>query len=146
MSSPHVAGTAALIMAARPGWRNRRTRKQLADTADDLGLPGRDPWYGYGMVDAAEAAARARPAPYADFGYTCTALACEFDATASYDPGGSIVDYRWDFGDGHTGSGVTSSHAYLAPDVYTVVLTVTDDGGATVRSAQDVVLSEDGGG
>jgi subtilisin family serine protease len=146
MSSPHVAGTAALVMAARPGWRNRRTRKQLQDTADDLGLPGRDAWYGYGMVDADEAAARSHPAPHVGLSYSCTELVCEFDATASFDPGGSIVDYEWEFGDGHTGSGVTASHRYLVPNVYTVVLTVTDDGGATVRRLQEVVVTDDGGG
>ena len=59
MASPHVAGTAALFIAA--GVTDVRT--QLQTTADDLGDPGRDPQYGYGLVDADEAAASAPPPP-----------------------------------------------------------------------------------
>ena len=57
MASPHVAGTAALILAANPDWTNDQVRAQLQATADDLGATGWDPQYGFGLVDAAEAAA-----------------------------------------------------------------------------------------
>ena len=57
MASPHAAGTAALILAANPGWTNDQVRAQLRATADDLGDTGWDPHYGFGLVDAAEAAA-----------------------------------------------------------------------------------------
>ncbi|MFQ6107231.1 MAG: NosD domain-containing protein [Thermoplasmata archaeon] len=53
-----------------------------------------------------------------------------FDGTGSHDPDGSIVSYEWDFGCGHVGSGVTTSHAYGKAGVYDVCLTVTDDDGA----------------
>jgi subtilisin family serine protease len=56
MASPHLAGTAALVLAAYPGWSNADVRTQLQNTADELGEPGRDPWYGFGLVDADEAA------------------------------------------------------------------------------------------
>ena len=58
MASPHVAGTAALVLvwAANLGWTNDDVRAQLQDTADDLGASGRDSLYGYGLVNAAEAA------------------------------------------------------------------------------------------
>ncbi|MCJ7789365.1 MAG: S8 family serine peptidase [Candidatus Atribacteria bacterium] len=56
MASPHVAGTAALVWAANPGWSNEEVRIQLRDTADDLGATGWDSKYGYGLVDADEAA------------------------------------------------------------------------------------------
>lgn len=51
MASPHVAGVVAL-MIANGGY----SRDTLVSTADDLGEPGRDPKYGYGLVNAAAAA------------------------------------------------------------------------------------------
>jgi subtilisin len=61
MASPHVAGTAALVIGAGVadtngnGRINDEVRQILIDTANDLGNPGRDTWYGYGLVDAAAA-------------------------------------------------------------------------------------------
>ena len=56
MASPHAAGAAALVLAANPGWSNEQVRAQLQSTAEDLGAAGRDPWYGFGLVDADQAA------------------------------------------------------------------------------------------
>ena len=55
MASPHAAGTAALIIAAGYVTSAGDVRQRLQDTADDLGDPGRDNQYGYGLVDADEA-------------------------------------------------------------------------------------------
>ncbi|MBI2621547.1 MAG: S8 family serine peptidase [Candidatus Levybacteria bacterium] len=52
MASPHVAGTAALVIKA--GFDDVRGR--MNSTAVDLGSSGRDKHYGYGRVDAAAAA------------------------------------------------------------------------------------------
>ena len=41
------------------------------------------------------------------------------------------MSYAWDYGDGTTGSGSSSSHTYGASGDYTVSLRVTDDAGAT---------------
>ena len=52
-----------------------------------------------------------------------------FEASASYDPeGGTITKYEWNFGDGASGTGVTPTHIYTEPGVYTVTLTVWDAG------------------
>ncbi len=66
-----------------------------------------------------------------------------FDASASSDFKGSITDYAWDFGDGNTGSGVTTTHTYTANNTYTVTLTVTDDSGATNATSQSVYIGEE---
>jgi len=54
-----------------------------------------------------------------------------FDASASYDPDGSIISYSWEFGDSTTGSGKTATHAYTDAGSYTVTLTVADNDGST---------------
>jgi len=56
-------------------------------------------------------------------------LAVQFDGSGSFDSDGAIAAYRWDFGDGNTGSGVSPSHIYETNDIFTVTLTVTDDMG-----------------
>jgi PKD repeat protein len=73
-------------------------------------------------------------APVAEAGVDQTIIlgeTAEFDGSDSYDPDGVIVSYEWDFGDGHTGSGVTTTHEYGAAGDYTVTLTVTDDDDAS---------------
>jgi len=52
-----------------------------------------------------------------------------FDASDSYDPDGTIVDYFWDFGDGSYASGKIVTHRYATTGTFTVTLNVTDDGG-----------------
>jgi PKD domain/Putative Ig domain/FlgD Ig-like domain len=49
-----------------------------------------------------------------------------FDGTGSTDPEGDALTYTWDFGDGNTGAGATTSHLYSIPGVYGVTLTVND--------------------
>lgn len=54
-SSPITAGVIALMMAANPTMKNTSIEKALYSTAKDLGTKGRDPYYGYGRVNAAAA-------------------------------------------------------------------------------------------
>lgn len=49
-----------------------------------------------------------------------------FDASGS---SGNIASYKWDFGDGTTGTGVICSHSYYETGTYTVNLTATDAAG-----------------
>jgi len=68
-----------------------------------------------------------------------------FDGSDSFDPDGEIASWAWDFGDGTTGEGEVTTHAYDRPGRYTVTLTVTDDEGAT-DSTTLVVQVRGGGG
>ena len=66
-----------------------------------------------------------------------------FDASASSDNVG-IINYEWDFGDGTTATGRTSTHIYLDPGTYSVTLTVTDKAGNNAtESATITVLMRD---
>lgn len=55
MSTPHVSGVAALAKTLRPGLDNQQLRLRLRDAARDLGSPGMDASFGYGLADAAAA-------------------------------------------------------------------------------------------
>ncbi|MDH7506658.1 MAG: PKD domain-containing protein [Candidatus Thermoplasmatota archaeon] len=54
----------------------------------------------------------------------------EFNGSLSYDLDGKIVEYTWVFGDGATGTGEITTHAYLAPGEYKVELKVKDNRGS----------------
>ncbi len=62
------------------------------------------------------------------------------DGSASQDADGSIVDYRWDLGDGETASGIQVRHQYQAGGGYPVTLRVIDDTPAENNSAVDKIL------
>jgi len=61
MACPHVAGAAALIWRSKIDpefdsnsdgyWQNTEVRAKLRDWALDLGDPGRDDYYGYGLIN-----------------------------------------------------------------------------------------------
>lgn len=61
-----------------------------------------------------------------------------FDASSSSDPDGTIVNYEWDFGDGNTGAGKVTTHAYGEAGTYAVTLTVTDNDGLTKTATKSV--------
>ena len=84
--------------------------------------------------------------PTASFTFSCTNLACTFNAGGSSDTDGTIGSYAWTFGDGTSGSGVAPSKTYTAGGSYTVALTVTDDDNATGATSQVVTVSAPGAG
>ena len=76
--------------------------------------------------------------PVSSFTATCTGLTCTFDGSASTDADGTVTGYAWNFGDGSTANGVTTTHTYPAAGPETVTLTVTDNSGATGASSKQV--------
>ncbi|MEZ5249826.1 MAG: PKD domain-containing protein, partial [Ilumatobacteraceae bacterium] len=84
----------------------------------------------------------ANQTPLASFTTSTSPLEIDVDASGSSDPDGTIVSYAWDFGDGASGSGATTSHTYAAAGTYTVGLVVTDDDGATATISQEVLVPD----
>ncbi|MEW5827239.1 MAG: PKD domain-containing protein [Candidatus Bipolaricaulota bacterium] len=67
-----------------------------------------------------------------------------FDASASSDPDGTIVDYIWSFGDGTTGDGVLVSHEYTTAGGSgwkpQITLIVVDDDGASSSISHEILV------
>jgi PKD repeat protein len=78
-------------------------------------------------------------APNADFTWTANYTEVSFiDASSDFD--GSVVGWSWGFGDGNGSSAQDPVHTYASGDDYTVVLTVTDNHGATDFISQVVTV------
>jgi len=94
----------------------------------------------------AEGAQPANQSPVASFSFTPVSPKAgdevTFDASASRDPDGSIVSYRWDFGDGVEGTGKIVKHVFAQEGTYTVTLTVTDNSGLSRSLSQEVTISK----
>jgi PKD repeat protein len=80
--------------------------------------------------------------PTANFTASCTALSCSFDASSSTAPGDSITSYSWNFGDGNTGSGQTTSHPYGSANTYNVQLTINTSKGNNATVTKAVTVSD----
>lgn len=143
MACPHVSGAAALCIAAGVG----DVRGQLIATADDLGDPEWDPWYGHGLVDADEAAGAdgsdnppqvtiTNPPDFAIVSGTVSVT-----ASANDDNGVTQVEFFVDA----ASIGVDTSTPYTVPwdsttvadGFYTITATVTD---TTEQTASDSIL------
>ncbi|TFH22669.1 MAG: hypothetical protein E4H03_07910, partial [Myxococcales bacterium] len=55
MAAPHVAGTAALLLAANPALTAEQVRQALRASSDDVAAPGFDVESGYGRINAGRA-------------------------------------------------------------------------------------------
>jgi subtilisin len=115
-ASPHVAGTAALVIASGVT-SNIAVRERLQTTADDLGANGRDNLYGYGLVDADEAAGGTPPPPPPS---THDVAVTSVSAPGSVTQGNTVT------------VGVTVANQGTASESFTVSLR---DGGSTIGSS-----------
>ena len=74
--------------------------------------------------------------PQAEFEVHCNDLTCTF-SDRSKDDDGTIVSWRWDFGDGGTSTERNPSHSYQTAGRYQVRLTVTDNDGASAGKTHE---------
>lgn len=63
MAAPHVSGLAALVWSMCPNLTNAEVQDVIENTADDLGPPGWDIYYGWGRINALAAVEAAEPPP-----------------------------------------------------------------------------------
>jgi thermitase len=152
MATPVVAGAAALVLDSigddpivlSPSLRDD-VINAILNNADHSGILGQNmlAWTQHGRLNlqAALTGGGENIPPVAAFTYSCNGLTCDFDASDSNDPDGSIVSYAWNFGDSNTGSGMMPIHTY-SDGTYDVILTVTDDDVATDTNSQSVTVSE----
>jgi len=75
--------------------------------------------------------------------YACGAVT--FDASASFNSYGSIINYTWDFGDGNTTTTTSPviTHVYVIPSSYNVTLMVTDEFGLKNSTVTSLTILED---
>ncbi|MFE3846059.1 PKD domain-containing protein [Thermoplasmatota archaeon] len=59
--------------------------------------------------------------------YEIVNIPIEFNGSQSYDSDGTIIEYLWDFGDGHTGTGKIVDHEYENIGKYNISLKVKDN-------------------
>jgi subtilisin family serine protease len=64
MACPHAVGAAALVWAVSPNSTNHNVATAIEQTAKDLGTAGQDTVYGYGLVNAYDAAKQLNPAVF----------------------------------------------------------------------------------
>jgi thermitase len=55
MASPHVTALAALIRSTNPSLKNTEVYEIMRKSARDLGSPGKDKYFGYGLIDVVQA-------------------------------------------------------------------------------------------
>ena len=65
-----------------------------------------------------------------------------FDASTSTSPANNpIASYLWDFGDGTTGTGRATSHAYSRGGTYVVTLTISDSVGRAAQATRSIIVA-----
>jgi subtilisin len=165
MAAPHVAGVAALMLAANPALGPEKVRELIQgtgecpdgteNTASSGPCSSQGQWFGdpdgiaEPMVNAPRAAASAGDPPVVDdpepdhalevdFTYECPDLTCTFSDTSHIGDDLDGVSHSWDFGDGNgaTGPGPVT-HAFGDGGTFEVTLTVT----TTTDDGMDNVIS-----
>ena len=73
---------------------------------------------------------------------TGVAAATVFSFSLGTPPAGGVPPYTqaWTFGDGAEGAGVSPSHLFLSPGVFTTILTTTDSRGISAKTTAPVVV------
>ena len=140
--APWEAGAEAVAMHAEDGAFDSVTEGMTAqidtegmvDGKHIVYVQGKDADGNWGPASAVYLAiGQFNAAPIIHMASGCHGVKCDYSAAGSSDPDGSVVNYRWQFGDevveGSDEQAVT--HIFADSGSYEVSLTITDDFGAT---------------
>ena len=96
MATPAVSGVAALVWSNHPTCTGSQIRQVLKDTALDAGAAGKDDYFGYGIVQAADADAYITANNICDGGTTPpTGGDLTLTASGYKSKGSQVVDLTW---------------------------------------------------
>jgi len=141
MATPHVAGAAALYLVANAGSTPQQVRDGLYALTTKSIVTSSSTTNNHLLYTLTGGTTQpGNAAPTASFTFTCTGLTCSFTDTST-DSDGSIASRAWTFGDGATSTATNPSRTYASAGTYSVTLTVTDNGGATNATSQNVTVS-----
>lgn len=146
MATPYVAASAAFAWSGHPGYTSAQLRDRLVATADDLGTPGRDDFFGAGLVDPVAAfSSSATPPPRtptsfvatlsdttASFVWGSAVRASAFTVRASVD-GGAVTDVV-------RTSATSASLAVQPGSSYVFTLVATNEGGSSPPLTQQLAV------
>mgnify|MGYP001069545167 CR=1 FL=1 len=80
--------------------------------------------------------------PNGNFTYVSDDMTVTFMDMSS-DMDGTIVDWYWEFGDGHSSIQQNPGHRYAIPGIYSVYLCIIDDDGGQAHLTQEIIISQD---
>lgn len=127
-------------------WPSRPTSNYFSGTLDDVAiyptaLSAATVAAHYNLSGRGSSGPPANEAPVALFSSSLAGRVLSVNGSGSSDPDGSVASHSWNWGDNTAaGSGASASHTYAADGTYTVVLTVTDNDGATATRSSVVTV------
>ncbi len=138
MAAPHVSGIAALVLERCPWASPLEIKDAIESTAEDnpYDMPGWDPFYGYGRVNAYEAVRCIFHSIMCSVSPSKSAGRVPLDVTFTLsaeerDPSKNLQSWTFDFDDGSTGGAgappMTLTHTYDDLGTYNVEFRVVND-------------------
>jgi PKD repeat protein len=134
LSTPLIAGCAAVLLSARPTLTPQQVRMAFMQTASQADNP--DNTYGWGIIDLDKALSWGAHMA-ADIRIGNSPLTVSF-IDSSYV---SAESWLWDFGDGDSSTEQNPTHTYDTPGAYDVSLSIMSDGQTLKDSVPDFVVA-----
>ena len=136
MATPHVSGTAALILEENPTMKPAAVKEKLEKTSVDLGSSGKDNDYGSGRINAYNAVFGSVASFTAKPTSGKVPLTVAFTDTST----GTPTKWKWTFGDGKTSTVQNPKYKYSKTGNYTVTLTITNNKGSNMVTKTDYIV------